>query len=128
MADTNNLNPEFVDMPTALGYKTRHGKGVGVVAVTLQSTTADVNVFGSTNGFTGTITGVFMASVGATGTTVTLTNGGTTVCTMTGVGEAGSVVAPASALANTALTASGTTVLTSDSASDTGIVYITYIV
>jgi len=55
MATPNGLNPTFGGRVGAQGFATLHNKGIGCVVVDTNSTTA-VDVFGTTNGFTGTIT------------------------------------------------------------------------
>lgn len=65
MAVPNGLNPDFGGRVSALGFEGTHGHGVSVTCVKTNGTT-NVNVFGATVGFDGTITGVYMASTTTT--------------------------------------------------------------
>jgi hypothetical protein len=126
MAQPNQLNPTHEGRVVAAGFDARHTKGVSVTAVTLTSTTTALNVFGTTNGFVGTITGAFICASGTTAQTVTLATTAGTVGTFTTGNSVGSVTGAAAALANTALASAGTCTVTAGSASDTSVLFITY--
>lgn len=104
------------------------GMGYGMVVKPLNGTTS-VNVFGTTNGFAATITGVFVSTLGTTSATVTIKGtGGATIGTITGGASAGTMVGVTSALANTSITAAGTCTVVSSKTDDTSYVFIGFTV
>jgi len=122
----NNTNPVVHGQIIAEEYEAKHAKGVSTTAVSCVGTTV-TNVFGTTNGFRGTITGAWLCTLGATSQTVTLKgSNGATICTFTSASSAGGVVGPNAVLANTAIDLNGTITVASGSTSDTSIVYVTY--
>jgi len=129
MATPNGLNPTFGGRVGAQGFATLHNKGIGCVVVDTNSTTA-VDVFGTTNGFTGTITGVFVNALGGTGNTITLKgSNGATIATVVESSTAGLLVGPTSALANTAIDLTGTCTVVSNAnnaANPNGQVFVFY--
>lgn len=78
----------------------------GIVEATTTGT-SDVNVFGSTNGFAGTITGVYLIAADASTATITIKNNGATVCTIAKGGTSGAMVG-ATSVSNATFTAAGT--------------------
>ena len=92
--------------------------------------TANTNVFGTTNGFASTVTGMLVSALGATSQTVTLKGvNGATIATTTTSSSVGGVTGPSSAgLTNTALTSAGTLTVSSGSASDTSLVTVFFTV
>jgi len=121
----NGLNPSFLGKVTANGFDARHARGTSITVATCNGTTA-VNVFGTTNDFEGTLTGVFVAAMGRTAQTITVYTTAGTVGTVTTGNTVGSVTGLNAVIANTALTIAGTCRIASGNASDTSLVYLTY--
>lgn len=91
---------------TETGITQTGNKGYYIVETTTTGTTA-VNVFGTTNGFAGTITGMYLIANDATAATITLNNSGGTVGTIA-KGATSGVMLGSTSLSNTAFTAGGT--------------------
>ena len=107
---------------------TRGVKGGTLVATTTGTT--PVNVIGTTNGFAGTITGIYVANLGTTAANIIVKDTAGTVATIAkGTGATGTMLS-ATSLANTSFTAAGImTVESSVAGTDVGgqaIVYITF--
>lgn len=117
MASPNQLDPTFNKVDAW------HGKGISVTAVNSNNTTA-VNVFGATNGFTGTITGVYLVSLDTTNANMTLRNDSSSVCVIATGTTSGALVG-GTTLSNTTISASGTMVIVM-SANSGARVFITY--
>lgn len=124
MAQPNGLNPNFPGRVTSAGYDANHAKGVCVTCVSTAGTT-DTDVFGSTNGFKGTVTGVYLIAKDATAANITLIGPEGTYCTIAKGTSAGGLVG-ATSLSYTAISKDGT--LKVDSSDNTGnaFVFITY--
>jgi len=86
MAQPNGWNPIFGGRVGADGFNATHGKGISITAIDTSGVT-ETNVFGSTVGFEGSITGVFLIAkdsttanifvVGTDGSVATISTGGT---------------------------------------------------
>lgn len=129
MAVPSGTNPYFPGQVVSDSFEGKHGNGVSTTAKSCNGTTV-AYLFGAAStgaGFRGTITGALMTTLGATSQTVTLKGtGGLTICTFTSASSVGGVVGPNAALVNTAIDLTGSVSISSGSASDTSIVYITY--
>lgn len=101
-------------------------KGYAVVEVTANGT-SDVNVFGTTNGFAGTLTGAYAITSGTISTTITIKNAGLTVGTIA-TGATVGLMAGATSVSNATFTSAGTMSVVSNNASDTAKVFITFTV
>lgn len=95
-------------------YFATNNKGYYAVTTPVSGTMVQ-NVFGSTVGFAGTITGVFLTSLGGTSSLVSLVSTAGTVAVITSSATKGTLVGPTVALANTALTAASTCFVVSTS-------------
>jgi len=127
MANPSSSTP-FFHHAKAKSYEAEHENGVSTTTVTLAGTTVQYFFGSDTNGFRGTITGLWLTQIVGTSQTVTVegTGGVVTICTISGSATAGSVLAPDAALANTAIDLNGTVSVVSDNAVDTSLVTITY--
>lgn len=126
MASPNGQNPKFGGQVTASSYEATHGKGISSTVVTLSGTTPS-NLFGTVNGFRGTITGLLFVALTGTSSTVTVKSGltGATVGTIT-AGSSNGVVTGTASLANTAIDLTGTMTATSNSALEAGSLIVFY--
>lgn len=120
----NRLNPSFLGRVEAKGFDAIHGKGVSVTCVSTNGTT-NVDVFGTTNGFQGTVTGVFLIAKDTTAANITVVGPEGTYCTIAKGATAGALVG-ASALTYTAINRDGTLQVDSSVASGQAYVFITY--
>ena len=107
------------------GAKRVEGKSYSIVATETNGTTT-VDVFGATNGFDGTITGVYLISKDTTAGTITIATDVGTVATIAKGATAGAMVG-ANSIANTGFTSAGTLTVVSDSAGE-ATVFITFTV
>ena len=106
----NNLNPEFLGRVRAAGFEGLHNKGVSATCVSTNETT-DVNVFGTTNGFEGVVTGVFLWARGGIASTITLKgDDGATIASIA-KGTATGVFVGEDTLANTTFNRTGTMIV-----------------
>lgn len=107
-----------------------NGTGYFVATKTLNGSTP-VNIFGATNGFDATITGVYIITSGTTSSTITIAGTAGTVATITG-GASTSTMVGATSVANTSLDADGTLTAVSNkggaASPDTSIIFITFTV
>jgi hypothetical protein len=126
MASPNGLNPKFIGQVKANAFEASHGKGVSVTPITLSGTTA-VDLFGTTNGFSGVITGLLFVALTGTASTVVVKAGsaGSTVGTITAGSTNGSVTGTGS-LANTTISLTGTMQASSNSALEAGTLFVFY--
>lgn len=114
---SNDWNPTFGGKVESAGFDAKHGKGVSITP-TDTAGTSPVDVFSNPNAFTGTITGVFLVALGAIAANITIAGAdGATICTIA-KGTATSALVSIDALANTAITRTGTLTVVSDSAVD----------
>lgn len=127
MAQPNAINPFFTGRVKAGAYDATHGGGISTTAITLSGTSIGYFFGSSGNGFTGTVTGVFMSALTGTGSTVTIkgTNGAT-IATITSGTSNGVVKGNNAALTNTAIDLTGTVSATSNDALEAGTVFLTY--
>jgi hypothetical protein len=127
MASPNGLNPKFIGQAKAGSFEATHGKGISSTCITLSGTTAS-NLFGTTNGFRGVITGLLFSALTGTASTITVKSGltGATVASITAGNANGNVSGPSSGLANTTISLTGTMTATSNSALEAGTLTIFY--
>lgn len=129
---SSGTNPYFNGRVVADAFEAKHGNGVCVTAVTLNGSTVKYFFGAASEGaeFRGTITGLYMLALGATGQTITVKGtGGVTVATITSSSSKGGLSGPSSALANTAIDLTGSVSVSSanaGNATDTSIVFLTY--
>ena len=103
------------------GAKLATGKGYFIVSKVTNGTTP-ANVFGTTNGFDGTITGVWLISSDTSTANVGLATTAGTVCTIAKGATAGAVIG-ATAVANTTIASTGTcTVVSTASPGDATVI------
>lgn len=99
-------------------------KGYFVVEKTLTGTTP-VNIFGTTNGFAATVTGVYLITAGTVSGAITLATTGTTIATVTASATLGNMVG-AQTLNSTAISTSGTFTAVSNNASDLSRIFVVF--
>lgn len=130
MATPNSVNPFFLGRVKANAYDAEHGKGICTTAVSCNGAT-EVDVFGTTNGFRGTITGILVSAINATSQTITIKGTHGTVATVTSGTTEGAVTGITTALSSPtyAIDLTGTMKVVSgnsDCLTDQSIVFITY--
>lgn len=122
----DNTGAVTIGAAKVTGAKMVTGTGYFVVEATANATT-NVNVFGSTNGFAGTITGAYAVTAGTVSSTITITNAGSTVGTIA-TGATVGLMAGMTSVSNGTFTSAGTMVLASTKFADTSRVFITFTV
>lgn len=127
MAQPNGLNPIFLGKVKGAGFDALHGKGVSTTAIELNSATQTAkNVFGTTNGFDGSVSGMLISCINANSGSVTLKGPWGTYATVEKLdGVAGSVRA-ATTFSYTAITTDGTLQVVGSMENSSVRVYLTY--
>lgn len=125
MAKPNGLNPTYNGKVGALGFDATHGLGISVSAKNVQGSTA-TDFFGTTNGFKGTVTAIWVLNLASSSGVVTVASDQGTLATIA-CGAEQEVMRGSALLTNTAINISGTMqIVSTDVLTNGATVFIAY--